>query len=101
MQCQYCKHFQSGEIRTQSASAGKKTVMRLCHIINDTVSPDDKSCKDFMTAKFFWCEQCEIQMPMTVCKTNRQRRQNGCVTCHQGEIVDKILNLPSRFKRGN
>ena len=98
MECQYCTEFQNGQIRR---GKDHHTATRLCQATGEVVLSASKPCGDFAAAKRFWCDRREIWMEMLICKMNIQKRQNGCVTCRQGKIVDKILTPKSRFKRGN
>lgn len=106
MQCQYCTEFQEGKVRYRingGEAKEKKIAMRECRVTGRIVELFDKSCGQFKPAKRFWCERHQSWIIMELCRVNKQRKMNGCVTCRQGKIVEKILKtqITSRFKRGN
>jgi len=95
--CQYCKSFQKGR-----SCQEYKIPMRLCTIKNKPVQYRDKACDEFQLAKRFWCERHKMWLDPELCKMNQKKRRNGCVTCRQGEIINKLLSpavVKSRFQR--
>lgn len=76
--CKYCKYLKN---------------KRYCSVKRQSMLPNSKICKRFRIVDTSWCIRKEWQIAVDVCLNNIKKRKHGCMSCHQGKTITKLMEV--------
>ena len=88
--CHYCITFYSSKTRHRVGEGKTRIVFRYCSRIDKDVTTEEKSCNDFSSGPYFWCDEYSCWMTRDQCSS---RRYNGECDCLQGKVISEIYHF--------
>jgi hypothetical protein len=89
--CKYCSQFiKAKRLSIEVDEDSRLSSFRKCPITLKSVGEEDVSCEKFELNKVFWCRKWEQWMNVSACFARRKRKEEGCVKCSQGTLLETI-----------